>query len=98
MRSLSLSAGAFDVASGAFVNLDGTDQTVTGLSGGGCVSNGTLTVSGLLTPGGIDTLGTLTLATDTYRLERRSCGSTPRPTVPATASSSKAACRSLRPF
>ena len=60
-----LSAGAFDVASGAFVNLDGTDQTVTGLSGGGCVSNGTLTVSGLLTPGGIDTLGTLTLATDT---------------------------------
>lgn len=60
-----LSAGAFDVASGAFLNLGGTDQTVTDLSGDGCVSNGTLTVNGLLTPGGIGTLGTLTLATDT---------------------------------
>jgi len=60
-----LSAGNFDVAAGAFVDLDETAQTITNLSGDGCVSNGTLTVNGLLTPGGIDTLGTLTLATDT---------------------------------
>jgi hypothetical protein len=60
-----LSAGNFDVAAGAFVDLGETAQTITNLSGDGCVSNGTLTVNGLLTPGGIDTLGTLTLATDT---------------------------------
>jgi autotransporter-associated beta strand protein len=57
-----LSAGAVVLAAGAVLDLDGTAQTLTGLSGGGLVTNGTLTVTGTIAPGGTNAVGTLTLA------------------------------------
>ena len=50
------------VASGAALNLNGNAQTVAGLSGSGTVTNGMLTVSGIIAPGGTYAIGTLTLA------------------------------------
>jgi autotransporter-associated beta strand protein len=51
------------VATGAALDLAGKSQTITSLSGGGLVTNGTLTVNnGTITPGGSNTVGTLTLA------------------------------------
>lgn len=57
-----LTAGSVSVASGAVVDLGGTDQTVTGLGGSGTVQNGALTVIGTVAPGGTNAVGTLTLA------------------------------------
>jgi len=50
------------VDAGAVVDLNGTSQTLTGLSGSGLVTNGALTVSGTVVPGGTNAIGTLTLA------------------------------------
>ena len=54
--------GAVQVATGAVLNLDGTSHTVASVSGGGIVSNGSLTVTGTLAPGGTNTVGTLSFA------------------------------------
>lgn len=59
------SAGDVSVASGAVVDLNGTTQTVSGLSGNGLVTNGTLAVIGTVLPGGTNAIGTLTLAAST---------------------------------
>jgi len=53
------------VAAGAVLDLNGNAQTLSGLNGGGMVSNGTLAVSGTIAPGGTNMIGTLTLATTT---------------------------------
>ena len=53
------------VADEAGLDLNGCAQTLAALSGGGAVSNGTLTVTGTLAPGGAGTVGDLTLACDT---------------------------------
>jgi autotransporter-associated beta strand protein len=53
------------VAAGAVLNLNGNAQTLSGLNGGGMVSNGTLAVSGTIAPGGTNNIGMLTLATTT---------------------------------
>ncbi len=54
-------ACSLTLAPGASLNLGGTAQTVTGLGGEGRVSNGALTVSGGLAPGGADRVGVLTV-------------------------------------
>jgi len=54
-----------DVAAGATLDLNGTDQPLSGLSGSGLVTNGTLSVHGVIAPGGTNAVGTLTLATAT---------------------------------
>ena len=52
------------IASGAVLDLDGNAQSIGGLSGSGLVTNGTLlAVNGTVTPGGTNTIGTLTVAT-----------------------------------
>lgn len=53
------------VAAGAALDLNGNVQALGGLSGSGMVSNGTLTVNGIIAPGGTNVIGTLTLATTT---------------------------------
>ena len=55
---------SISIAEGAVLDLDGNSQTLAGLSGSGMVSNGTLTVTGTLAPGGEATVGDLTLACD----------------------------------
>jgi len=50
------------VAAGAALDLGGSSQTISGLSGNGTVSNGTLAVTGTLAPGGTNAVGTLTVA------------------------------------
>ena len=60
--SSTVSAGNVAVAAGAVLDLDGTTQTLSGLSGSGLVTNGTLDVSGDIAPGGTNAVGTLTLA------------------------------------
>ena len=49
------------VAAGATANLNGQSQTFADVSGSGLVSNGTLTVTGTLAPGGTNVIGTLTV-------------------------------------
>jgi hypothetical protein len=44
------------------LDLNGTAQTLSGLSGSGVVTNGTLAVNGDIAPGGTNVVGTLTLA------------------------------------
>jgi autotransporter-associated beta strand protein len=61
----SLPTGVVTVAVGATFDLNGHAQTLSGLNGGGMVSNGTLAVSGTIAPGGTNVIGTLTLATTT---------------------------------
>lgn len=56
-------ASSVQIAAGAVLDLAGTAQTLVGLSGAGTLSNGTLTVTGDILPGGEGALGTLTLAT-----------------------------------
>ena len=51
------------VSAGAVLDLNGNAQALTGLSGDGLVTNGTLSVSGTIAPGGTNVIGTLTLAT-----------------------------------
>ena len=63
--SVVLSAGDVSVAAGAVVDLNGSTQTLSGLSGSGLVTNGTLAVSGTVMPGGTNVIGTLTLAAST---------------------------------
>ena len=74
IRLVSAGASAFgtlpdktflEIASGATLDLNGTRQTFSGISGSGLISNGTAAVTGTIAPGGTNTLGTLTLATAT---------------------------------
>jgi autotransporter-associated beta strand protein len=53
--------GAVRVASGAALDLGGAAQTVASVSGDGVVSNGALTVTDTLAPGGTNRVGVLTL-------------------------------------
>jgi autotransporter-associated beta strand protein len=53
---------SIEVASGAAFDLGGNVQSLADLSGSGTVSNGTLTVTGTLSPAGDGALGTLTVA------------------------------------
>jgi autotransporter-associated beta strand protein len=53
------------LANNSTLDLGGTGQTVAGLSGTGAVSNGLLTVTGLVQPGGANAIGTLTVPGDT---------------------------------
>jgi autotransporter-associated beta strand protein len=55
------SNGAVKVASGAALDLGGTAQTLFSLKGGGAVSNGALTVTDWIMPGGAHAVGTLTV-------------------------------------
>lgn len=59
--SAAISAGRVAVAAGAVLDLNGTTQTLSGLSGSGVVTNGTLAVNGAIAPGGANAVGTLTL-------------------------------------
>ena len=53
------------VADTTLLDLAGSTQTVANLSGKGVVSNGTLTATGLVQPGGTNTIGTLTVPAGT---------------------------------
>ena len=53
--------GAVQVASGAILNLDGASHTVASINGEGVVSNGTLVVTGTISPAG-EAIGTLKLS------------------------------------
>ena len=53
---------ALELASGATLDLNGTEQTLTGLTGCGLITNGAVIVSGIIAPGGTNVIGTLTLA------------------------------------
>ena len=55
------SNGAVRVGSGAILDLGGTAQTLSALEGSGTVSNGALTVTERIAPGGTNAVGTLTL-------------------------------------
>jgi autotransporter-associated beta strand protein len=57
-------ASSVEIASGAVLDLAGTAQTLANLSGSGTVSNGTLSMTGDILPGGDGIVGTLTLAAD----------------------------------
>ncbi len=50
------------LVAGSVLDLGGTEQIFSGLSGCGLVTNGALTVSGDIAPGGANTVGTLTFA------------------------------------
>ena len=54
-----------EIASGATLDLNGTRQTFSGISGSGLITNGTTAVTGTIAPGGTNVIGTLTLATAT---------------------------------
>ena len=54
-------ASSVEIAAGALLDLAGTAQTLSSLSGSGAVSNGTLAVTGDIAPGGDGTRGTLTV-------------------------------------
>jgi autotransporter-associated beta strand protein len=56
---------AVEIAAGATLDLSGSDQPLSGISGSGLVTNGTLAIQGIIAPGGTNTIGTLTLATAT---------------------------------
>ena len=56
-------ASTLQVAANAALNLGGMVQTLADVSGSGLVTNGALTVTGVVAPGGLNVLGTLTLAT-----------------------------------
>ncbi len=62
VTNLLASGSSVQIAANAALDLGGNVQTLADLSGSGMVSNGTLTVTGTLAPGGEGTLGTLTLA------------------------------------
>lgn len=55
-------SGTVTVASGAALNLNGQAQALYGIGGSGSVIGGSLTVTGTVAPGGVNTVGTLTLA------------------------------------
>ncbi len=56
-----LTNGAVQVASGAVLNLDNASHTVASISGEGVLSNGSLTVTGTISPAG-ESIGTLKLS------------------------------------
>jgi len=56
-------ASEVKVAAEALLDLGQTSQTLAGLSGFGWVTNGMLSVTGVVAPGGANVIGTLTLAT-----------------------------------
>jgi autotransporter-associated beta strand protein len=58
-------ASTVELAADALLDLDGTAQTLAGLSGSGTVSNGTLTVTGEVSPAGTNLIGTLTAKANT---------------------------------
>ena len=66
LDNAALPAGT-DVAvdSGAVLDLGGSVQTITDLSGSGLVTNGTLGVTGTVAPGGTNNIGTLSIAAST---------------------------------
>lgn len=80
-------ASSVEIATGALLDLAGTSQTLSSLSGSGTVSNGALTVTGAIRPGGEGTLGTLTLcggipvAGGTLRIDVAPSGGSDRLTV-----------------
>jgi len=53
---------AIEIAAGATLDLAGTRQPISDLSGNGTVSNGMLDVQGVIAPGGTNAVGALTLA------------------------------------
>ena len=53
------------IASGAFLDLGGNSHSLSGLSGSGQITNGTLALNGLIAPGGTNSIGTLTVAAAT---------------------------------
>ena len=55
------SASAINIAANAVLDLGGSFQTLAGLSGSGMVTNGTLSVSGTIAPGGTNAVGTLSI-------------------------------------
>jgi autotransporter-associated beta strand protein len=55
-------ASHVEIAPGAVLDLGASGQTAAGLSGSGTVSNGALTVTGTIAPGGTNAIGTLTVA------------------------------------
>jgi autotransporter-associated beta strand protein len=59
--SLSTNTALTVVGTGAAVNLNGKEQSCVSVGGAGFVTNGTLTVTAALYPGGSNTVGTLTL-------------------------------------
>lgn len=59
------SLDCLDVASGATVDLGGYALSNGKVSGSGTITNGTLTVTDVLSPGGDGTVGTLALSSDT---------------------------------
>lgn len=61
-------AGAVAVASDAVLDLGGSFQTLANVGGSGTVSNGTLSVTGAITPGGEGTVGTLTVVANAVGL------------------------------
>ncbi len=74
IRLVSADASAFgtlpdgtflEIASGATLELNGTRQTFSGISGSGVITNGTAIVTGTIAPGGTNVIGTLTLASAT---------------------------------
>ncbi len=52
-------ATVLSITNGATLDLTGSSQTVSGLNGTGTVTNGTLTVTGTLAPGGMGVIGAL---------------------------------------
>ena len=58
-------AASLVLGEGALLDLDGYFQTLMNLSGSGTASNGTLTVTGKIAPGGTNVVGTLTVAKNT---------------------------------
>lgn len=55
------SASLINLYAGARLDLGGLSQTLSGLCGGGTVSNGTLAVTGLTAPGGTNAVGALSI-------------------------------------
>ena len=67
------------LANSSMLDLGSTAQTIAGLSGTGSVSNGLLTVTGLVQPGGANAIGTLTVPgntviTGTLRVDAKADG------------------------
>jgi autotransporter-associated beta strand protein len=58
-------ASTVELAANTLLDLGGTAQTLAGLSGSGTVSNGTLTVTGVVSPAGTNAIGTLTAKANT---------------------------------
>ena len=58
-------AATVEMAAGSVLDLAGLYQSLSGLSGSGTVSNGTLAVTGTIAPGGTNVIGTLTVAAPT---------------------------------